>query len=61
MELYCHVLTVPDPCIESSPVCANGGTCGRTGLTEVACQCAGGWTGMGCTGELDQYSFMECI
>ena len=63
-DVDCYIIvkyvTVPDPCTESTPACSNGGTCNRTGLTEVACQCVGSWTGMGCTGEIDQSSFMEC-
>lgn len=64
VEYYIIVnyVTVPDPCgTGSTPACANGGACNRTGLTEVACQCVGSWTGMGCTGELNQPSLMECI
>ena len=38
-----------DPC-DAAP-CANGGTCGRTGLNDFSCLCEGNWDGATCDGE----------
>ena len=51
--------TVPDPCAGPSVVCANGGTCSRTGLAETGCQCAGGYSGPRCDGELEQHVIQD--
>ena len=40
-----------DPC-DAAP-CANGGTCSRTGLTDVSCNCAENWSGATCDGEIE--------
>ena len=45
---------VDDPC-DAAP-CANGGTCSRTGLTDVSCNCAGNWGGATCDGEVLHYT-----
>ena len=47
--LVVHTHAVDDPC-DAAP-CANGGTCSRTGLTDVSCACDGNWEGSTCNSE----------